>query len=128
MTNKKYIIEIVEDEESLVDVLRDKLEQSGFSVISAKNGEEGLDLALESKPDLILLDIVMPKMDGITMLNKLREDEWGKDVKVILLTNLSDPEYITKALKGQAYDFLVKSDWKLDEVIEKINSVLGIKK
>jgi len=124
MENKKKIL-IVEDETSLRNALRDKLMLEGFITLEAKNGEEGLDVALRDHPDLILLDIIMPKMDGLTMLKKLREDVWGKNTKVILLTNLNDNEKVSEALLQGSYDYLVKSDWKIEDVVTKIRARLG---
>jgi len=120
--NKKILI--VEDELSLRNALRDKLTREEFAVLEAKNGEEGLEVALREHPDLILLDIIMPVMDGITVLKKLREDEWGKDAKVVLLTNLSDNEKIAEAIMHGTYDYLVKSDWKIKDVVAKVRERL----
>jgi len=124
MENKKKIL-VVEDEMSLRNALRDKLGLEGFIVLEAKNGEEGLDVALRDHPDLILLDIIMPKMDGLTMLKKLREDVWGKNTKVILLTNLNDNEKVSEALLQGSYDYLVKSDWKIEDVVAKVRARLS---
>ena len=127
--NKKmFTIEVVEDEETLRNVLRDKLTLEGFNVIEAKNGEEGLETALSMHPDLILLDIVMPKMDGITMMQKLRQqNEWGKKIPIILLTNLSaDDEKINKAIAEYepAY-YIVKSNWSIGDLVDKIRERLS---
>src|SRR3990167_6145262 len=123
MGDKKTIL-IVEDEISLLNALRDKLTREGFSTLEAKNGEEGLEVALREHPDLILLDIVMPKMDGMTMLRKLREDLWGKSAKVIILTNLSDKEKMAEALEQKLHKYLVKSDWKIEDVVAKVREQL----
>ncbi|OGI26051.1 MAG: hypothetical protein A3J76_05605 [Candidatus Moranbacteria bacterium RBG_13_45_13] len=125
MENKKTIL-IVEDEISMLNALRDKFTREGFEVLEAKNGEEGLEIALRDHPDLILLDIVMPKMDGMTMLKRIRADAWGKDVKVIILTNLSDNEKTAAALAQGSYDYLVKSDWKIEDVVAKVKERLGV--
>lgn len=117
---------VIEDEAPLSDVLIDKLTSERFSVSGAKNGEEGLELALKEHPDLILLDIIMPVMDGMTMLYELRKDPWGNSVPVILLTNLSDAERVAEALRLKVYDFLVKSDWKLEDLVTKVKEKLGI--
>ncbi|HCA67457.1 MAG: hypothetical protein A2249_02300 [Candidatus Jacksonbacteria bacterium RIFOXYA2_FULL_44_7] len=124
MENKKTIL-IIEDERSLREALRDKLTREGFSTLEAKNGEEGLDVALREHPELILLDIVMPVMDGMTMLKQLRENAWGKNVKIIILTNLSDIEKIADSVKNEVYDYLVKTDWKLEDVVTKVRERLG---
>lgn len=122
--NKKILI--VEDELSLRGALRDKLIREGFNVLEAKNGEEGLRVALREHPDLILLDIIMPVMDGMTMLKRLREDVWGKEAKVVMLTNLSDNEKLAEAITHGSYEYLVKSDWKIENVVAKIKEKLGV--
>lgn len=124
--NKNKKILIVEDELPLSTVLSEKLTLSGFFVTQAKNGVEGLDMALKNHPDLILLDIIMPKMDGMEMLSKLRADEWGKDVPVIILTNLSEAGKVADAVVHGVHDYVVKADWTLDDVIKKINLKLNI--
>jgi len=125
---KILVIEEIEDDASLRDALRDKLIHEGFSVLAEKNGEEGLATALREHPNLILLDILMPGMDGITMMKKLRQaDEWGKNVPVILLTNLSpDDEKINKVITDLTPTYyLVKSDWSINNLVEKIRESLS---
>lgn len=117
---------VIEDEPSLCQALCTKLSSGGFSVLKANNGQEGLETAIKEKPDLILLDIIMPIMDGITMLEKLREDEWGKNVPVIILTNLSDDQKVMEAIKQGSYDYLIKSNWSIIEVMDKIKERLSI--
>jgi two-component system chemotaxis response regulator CheY len=95
---------IVEDELPLRKILKDELIAAGFNVLEAKDGVEGLDVALKNHPDLILVDILMPKMDGITMLKQLREDPLGKKIQVMILSNLSDPASISAALDNQAFE------------------------
>ncbi len=121
---KEIKILIVEDEEPMLKALSAKFEQEGFNVLQASDGEEGLKVALENKIDIILLDIILPKMDGMTMLKKLREDERGADVPVILLTNLDYSVGVAKAMESGAYDYLVKTDWSLDDVVEKVREKL----
>jgi DNA-binding response OmpR family regulator len=122
---KKQKILIIEDEPSLRNVLGDKLIIEGFAVLQAGDGEEGLQVALREHPDLILLDIMMPKMDGLTMLKMLRADAWGKKAKVILLTNSNDNEKVADAMAQGTYDYLVKSDWKITDVVDKIRERLS---
>ena len=117
--NKKTIL-IVEDEPSTMKALVERFTQEGLETIEAKNGEEGLELALKNHPALILLDIIMPRMDGMTMLKKLRDDEWGKNAEVVILTNLTDPRKISEASEEKVYDFWIKADWKLDDLIKSI--------
>jgi len=120
---KKKIL-IVEDEMTILNVLVDKFTLEGFEMAVAKNGQEGLKAALENHPDLILLDIVMPIMDGMTMLSKLRKDSWGKDVSVIFLTNLSDASRVLQSLDQGVNDYLVKSDWKIKDIVEMVKGKL----
>jgi DNA-binding response OmpR family regulator len=124
MINKKVLI--IEDEKDLREVLNDKFSMEGCKVVTAEDGEKGLVCALSEKPDIILLDIIMPKLNGMEMLAKLREDKWGKDVPVIILTNLSaSEEFIVNGLVlHKPTFFLVKSDWKLEDVVEKVRGVL----
>jgi two-component system response regulator MprA len=124
--NKKILM--VEDDASIHNVLHDKFTLEGFHVVDAKDGEEGLAVALREHPDIILLDIVLPKMDGLTMMKKLREaNEWGKNVPIILLTNLNaDDDKINQAItENEPAYYLVKSNWKLDELLEKIRERLS---
>lgn len=124
-SRKKYTILIVEDEKPLLAALTDTLRRAGFLVIQARNGQAGLDRALKEHPDVILLDIIMPVMDGMTMLNHLRNDAWGNDVEVLLLTNLNEPEKVSNALEKKVQDYLVKSDWKIKDIVKKVNEKLG---
>ena len=123
--NKKILI--VEDEDSLLKVLHEIFIDEGFNVLIAKDGEDGLKIALRDHPDMILLDLVMPKKDGITFLKELREDEWGKSATVIVLSNLKDAEEVSVALEQKAFDFLIKTDWKLEDVVKKVKLKLGVK-
>ena len=124
MKNNKKIL-IVEDEELLMEAAVAGLsEESKFTVLKATNGEEGLKVAFEEHPDLILLDIMMPVMGGIEMLEKLREDEWGKNVKVIFLTVLNDLDKLQIAIKYDVNNYLMKQDWKIADIVEKIKKVL----
>jgi len=117
---------IVEDEQDMRQALVDELTREGFQTLEARNGKEGLESALKEHPDLILLDIVMPVMDGMTMMKKLRENESGKDIPVIMLTNLSDVEKVSNALEFEIYDYLVKSNWKIEDVADRVRKKLGI--
>lgn len=127
MENKKIIL-IVEDEKTLRDALHLKLSKSGFDVIEASNGEEALAFSLDKHPDLILLDLIMPRMDGITMLRLLRNDDWGKNVPVIILTNIILDENKRKdILDLEPTYYFVKVDIKIEELVNKIKEKLGIK-
>ena len=116
---------IVEDELAYVKLLHDQLVAKGYEVITAKDGKEGLALAQKEEPDMILLDIRMPVMDGMTMLSLLRKNGNGKKAKVIMLTNLEpDDKIIGDVVKDQPAYYFIKSDVKLDDMLEKIHELL----
>ncbi|MCK4891903.1 MAG: response regulator [Candidatus Pacebacteria bacterium] len=123
MDNKKKIL-VIEDEATLQKALNDVLAQEGYDVLSALDGMSGLDLALKENPDLILLDIILPKMDGFEVLKRLKEKE--SKIPVIILTNLSDINDIQKALDLGATTYLVKADFHLDDVLKKVKETLNI--
>jgi CheY-like chemotaxis protein len=121
-----HTVLIVEDEKSLRDAIRDKLTRSGVVVLEAEDGAQGLQVALAKQPDLILLDILIPKMDGIEMLRQLRADDRGKTIQVILLTNLNDINRLDEALTLGARDYLIKSDIKLEDLVKAIQDRIGV--
>lgn len=116
---------VIDDDPELVSVLKEALTDAGFDVVTAKEGKEGLALAIEKKPNLILLDLIMPGMDGWEFLEKLHQDAWGATARVIILTNADDIDSLSRAIEGRGYEYLVKTDWKIDEVVEKIKAELG---
>lgn len=115
---------LVEDDQIIVHMYQNLLQNHGHDVTVAGDGEEGLKHAIENYPDLILLDIRMPKMDGMTMLKQLRQDAWGKNAKVIILTNLDANDQI---LKGVVEDhptyYMIKSNTKPEAVLERIKEI-----
>lgn len=123
MENEKRIL-IVEDEQDLREAINESLTEAGFVVSEAENGEVGLAKAREEKPDLILLDLVMPEMDGHTMLKKLREDPWGRSAKVIVLTSMESTEDVAKAYQGIIDDYIIKVHNSLDEILNKVRTAL----
>lgn len=123
---KKKIL-IVDDDQVLLRALTDTFTRAGYFVNQATDGKEALESALAGRPDLILLDIYMPGMDGLTMMKKLRaEGPWGKHVPIILLTNLSaDDERIYDSIaKSEPVFYLVKANWNISDVVEKVNETL----
>jgi DNA-binding response OmpR family regulator len=120
----KQKILIIEDEKLIVVALKKKLESEGFDVETEYDGVSGLRAALGMHPDLILLDIVLPGIDGVTLLGSLRADEWGAKVPVIILTNLNDASTIEESRKKGVNSYLVKTDWKLNDVVDKVRSTL----
>lgn len=127
MQEKGNVILIVEDEASMLNLLNDTLIQNGFQTLKAKNGQEGLKMALEKHPSLIVLDIFMPKMDGLTLMDKLRQDEWGKNVPIVVLSNISPDtdETLQAIVTNQPAYYLMKSDNQLSDIVEKVKEVLA---
>lgn len=128
MDNQKKVILVIEDEPPMLRILTDTLFENSFATLQANNGEEGLTLALEKHPDLIIVDLLMPRMDGLSLIKKLREDPWGNTVPIIILTNVNpDTSAMLQAIMTHkpAYYF-VKSDIKLHEVVEKIKDMLSV--
>jgi DNA-binding response OmpR family regulator len=117
---------VVDDEQALRGILCRKFELEGFTTYHAGNGNDGLKMALKLHPDMILLDVIMPVCDGITMLQNLRQDSWGTTAKVILLTNLADEAKVAKCLELGVFDYLVKADWRLDDLLIKVKERLGM--
>ncbi len=115
---------IIEDEAELSNALKVKFEREDFAVSIAEDGEDGLRIALETHPDLIVLDINMPKMDGLTMLKHLRKDEWGSKVPVILLTNNDSVEKMADAAEFEALEYILKTKIKLDDLVSNIKKRL----
>ena len=115
----------VEDESALQKTFGDILKEEGYEVISALDGGIGLKLAKSKKPDLILLDLILPKMDGFEVLEKLKESPGTKDIPVIILTNIGRMEDIGRALELGAKTYLVKADYTLEEVVKKVKQSLA---
>lgn len=123
----KHIL-VIEDEEPLQLILKDKLSAAGFEIIQARNGQEGVEAALRDKPNLILLDLQMPVMEGNTALKKIREEggDYGAHVPVIALTNLNDSTNITGSMENKITHYWVKSDWNIDELVKAIKEKLEV--
>lgn len=122
---KRPKILVVEDDEALHIVLRDSFSRSGFEIISAKDGKEGLDMALSEHPDLILLDITMPVMDGITALRELRKDSWGAMVPVFILTNSSDVSKMAETMESHIIQYIVKANVDMAKLVEQVREALS---
>jgi CheY-like chemotaxis protein len=124
---------VIDDDDNLRKVLVDALTVAGFEPTGAGNGEDGLKKALESHPDVIMLDISMPKMDGWQVLDKLRSDEWGKTANVIMLTSSGQMGDVAHALGKNVLNYITKSDLDLNNIAAVINNLVnnppvGIKK
>ena len=120
--NKKILI--VEDDKDFLSILKIKFESEGFFVVTAEDGEAAIRAAKEEKPDLILADVLMPKMDGIEMAKKIKEA--NKDISIVFLTNIKDTDYTSKIEKSGEFDYWVKSDLPIAEIVEKVKLKLGI--
>ena len=114
----------IEDESALQKTFGDLLREEGYEMISALDGEVGLRLAKEKKPDLILLDLILPRVHGFDVLKHLKEDPATKDIPVIVLTNLEGIGDVDKAIELGAKTYLVKAQYTLEEVLEKIKKAL----
>jgi DNA-binding response OmpR family regulator len=116
---------VIEDDTDLRDILRDSLTEEGYIVTTAKGGKEGLELALAQHPDLILLDIILPGMDGLSVLRHIRQDQsWGEQAKVVMLTNLSDSKSVAECLELGAHTFLVKADLTIEAILTMVHNEL----
>ena len=124
MNDPKKIL-IIDDEAAVRNLLRDALAAEGFSVAEAKNGAEGLTQALRDRPDLMMLDIGMPELDGIAVLKKLRNDPHGKDIPVIILSNFDDTAHVADAIESGSYSYVVKGDWDMPAMIQLVKSKLS---
>lgn len=121
----KHIL-VVEDEELLAKTLSEMLKSQGFSVMTALNGREALTLVLKKKPDLILLDLILPSLDGLSVLKKLKSSAGTKNIPVVILTNLFGEQEYTQALKELGTDYLLKADYDPKQVVEFVKKKLGI--
>ena len=116
---------IVEDEQSMQRALKNKLEHSGYTVVTANDGEGAVDALRSAKPDLVLLDLIMPKLDGISVLRQMKADDALRGIPVVILTNLSSGDKVAEAMQLGTFDFLVKANYSLDDVLKKVNDRLG---
>ena len=116
---------VIEDSSYLADSLVDMLEISGHQALVANTGRDGVKLALEHKPDLILLDIRLPDIDGYEVYRRIREDSWGKKAKVVVLTASESTENISKNIDLPSDYVLFKPEWSVPDLLKKIESHLG---
>ena len=120
----KQKILIIEDEATLQKALQEVLTAEGYEILSALDGLRGLEMARQENPDIILLDIILPKMDGFEVLKELKGEEKTESIPVVILTNLSDVSDVQKALDLGATTYLVKADFSLEDVIKKVKDTL----
>ena len=125
--SQKTKVLVVDDEPNIVQTLKDRLEMNDYQVCVAHNGDDGLKTAQEQAPDVILLDVIMPVMDGHEMLEKLRQQDWGKDISVIMLTARSQAQDIARARACGIEDYIIKP-FDLSELLEKIEHIVERRK
>ena len=124
-TDKKYRIVLVEDEDILSNLLAQKLEDAGYAVEIARDGEQGLQAILNNRPDLVLLDMMLPKLNGFSILEQLAEKKMLPDLPVVVISNSGQPVEIERAQKLGIRDYLVKLNFDPDEVLEKVKYILS---
>lgn len=125
--SQKVKVLVIDDEPNIVQTLKDRLEMNDYQVSTACNGAEGLKIAREQSPDVILLDVIMPIMDGHEMLEKLRQQDWGKSISVIMLTARSQAQDIARARACGIEDYIIKP-FDLSELLEKIEGIVERRK
>jgi DNA-binding response OmpR family regulator len=124
--NTQTHILIVEDDNFLADIYQKKFEMEGFKVSTANNGEKALVDIKKKMPDLVLLDILLPKLDGFAVLEKVKADSAVKSIPIILLTNLGQQDDVQRGLEKGAADYLIKTHFKPSEVVDKVKQVLHL--
>lgn len=122
--NKKIKVVIIEDDSYILDMYKIKFESSNFEVVSANNGAEGLKILKKKKPDIILLDIIMPKMDGFSVLKAIKNNIATAKIPVVLLTNLGQREDIEKGFELGAASYIIKAHFTPSEIVRKIREIL----
>lgn len=124
MTDTKNVL-IVEDEPAVALALSDALTKEGFTVQTAKDGQEGLTQALAEHPDLVITDLKMPNMTGLEMVEKLRADDWGRSAKILILSNLSDLDSLQSAMEKGAFHYMVKGDSNMADIVAAVKKQIG---
>lgn len=115
---------IVDDDPDLLEITSERITQGGYAVLKAKNGKEGLDVALSQHPDLIILDVMMPEMTGLEMLKILRQDEWGKNAHVFMLTSMNRSQEMSEGMHYNVAKYIIKTDMKYEELLADIKQYL----
>ncbi len=118
-------IMVIEDTDDLRNAITASLEKEGFRVISVRDGEEGYVHARRVEPDLLLVDIMTPRMDGLTMIKKLREDDWGRTARIIILSNLNNTDFWETAKQYNVEDYFIKAEMPLGALVQKVKEKLA---
>jgi CheY-like chemotaxis protein len=123
MNGKKILL--VDDDMAFIEMLSEILTAEGATVITEIDGESGINRAFKEKPDLVVFDVMMPRMTGVAALEMLRKDNWGKNVPALLLTNVNEPETMAASMEnGPPTEYLLKVDWTLEQIADRIKKVL----
>lgn len=125
MQPKLSTVLIVEDEKLIQQALKDKFTFENFTVFTADNGQAGLESALQNHPDIILLDLQMPILDGFGALEKLRADPWGARVPVIVLSNKETSADVYESLKNRVQDYFIKAETSLETLVSAVRDILA---
>jgi DNA-binding response OmpR family regulator len=120
----KQKVLVVEDDKDFLSILKIKFADEGIFIVSAEDGEEGISVAEKEKPNLILADILMPKINGIEMIKKIRESD--ENVSVIFLTNIQDADYTKDIEELGGAEYLIKSELRINDIVEKVKNKLTI--
>jgi two-component system KDP operon response regulator KdpE len=115
---------IVEDDPAIRNLYGDAFEHAGLTVLKACDGKEGVELALAHHPDAILMDIMMPVMNGHQAMSKIRKDTWGKNAKVVYLTNMSDAENVVHAVEHGSEEYIIKANASIKDVVNKVRMIM----
>ncbi len=115
---------IVDDDDNIRELYASAFKIKGFTILKAKNGQEGVTLALEHHPNIILMDIIMPEMDGHEAIKKIRIGEWGWNAKIMYLTNLSDIENVVHAVELKSSEYIVKSNTDVKEIVNRAQAIM----
>lgn len=120
MADKSKKILLIEDEQIIIDLLGKKLQKEGYKVVIGRDGDEGLEKMRQENPDLILLDIVMPKKDGLEVLEEMMQDERINGIPVVIISNSGQPVELKRAKELGVRDWLIKTEFDPQEVLEKV--------
>jgi two-component system alkaline phosphatase synthesis response regulator PhoP len=119
------VVLVIEDDTSLLNVLAYKISEEGFQVLKAENGQAGLEMALREHPDLILLDLLLPKLSGLNLLDNLRKDKKGKKIPVFILSNLTENDTIYKSITLNTAAYFIKSNSSLEHIATEVKNKLA---
>jgi two-component system alkaline phosphatase synthesis response regulator PhoP len=119
------VVLVIEDDTSMLNVLSYKISDAGFQVLRARDGQEGLEMALREHPDLILLDLLLPKLSGLNLLDDLRKDKKGKKIPVFILTNLTENDTIYKSVALNTAAYFIKSNSSLEHIATEVKNKLA---